>query len=243
MGIPEPTDDVARQRAQFRRAARMLRRMRRARDLPSTRCRWGCRPISKRAIAEGRDAGARRHGDLRSTQDDRTVSMNITFIGGGNMATALIGGLVSERRRRARIPRRRAAARAAGQAGRHAFRASASSAKRPRARSTAPTSSCSPSSRSRCARPRRRVAPYVGRRAGRDVDRGRRAPRRPLALARRLSAHRARDAQHAGADRRGHQRRVRAAGGRRARPQARAARARGGRRGRCGSSARTCSTR
>src|SRR5262249_58835710 len=42
----------------------------------------------------GRDHGAHRHRDLRRPQAGKGRGMKIAFIGGGNMATALAGGLI-----------------------------------------------------------------------------------------------------------------------------------------------------
>ncbi len=68
---------------------------------------------------------------------------------------------------------------------------------------------CSPSSRSRCARPRTRWRASPRRCRCRGHHRRRHPPRRPRALAGRGRAARARDAQYARADRRGHQRGLR----------------------------------
>ena len=80
-------------------------------------------------------------------------------------------------------------------------------------------------------------------RAGRDDDRRGHAHRRPVAVARRIPPHRPRDAQHAGARGRGHQRRVRRARGGRGRAASSPPGCSGRRDRCCGSSARTCSTR
>ena len=139
--------------------------------------------------------------------------MKIAFIGGGNMAAALIGGLIAKGYRRAPISRGRDRPRGARAPGR-ALSAVHVDDRAGRGRARLPTCWCSRSSRRTCARRARRCAARLQRTA-RDQHRRRHPPRRPLALARRPSHARARDAQHAGADRRRHRRPVRAAGGER----------------------------
>src|SRR5579875_1060238 len=62
----------------------------------STRSRWACPPISKRPCSKARRwyASAPRFSASALTPTDSSLTMKIAFIGGGNMAAALIGGLI-----------------------------------------------------------------------------------------------------------------------------------------------------
>jgi hypothetical protein len=48
------------------------------------------------ANRRGLDDGARRHCDLRRAAQGKGRCLNIAFVGGGNMANALIGGLLAK---------------------------------------------------------------------------------------------------------------------------------------------------
>ena len=168
--------------------------------------------------------------------------MNVTFVGGGNMATALIGGLVENGvdRREFRVvePVRaqqdKLAARFPGigifgepTAGAVEGADLVVVAVKPQQMRDAAEA----------------LARAHRRRGRRDDDRRRVRDRVPLAVAVRLFAHRARHAQYAGARRRGHHGRL--CGGRRSRPadaRSRAARSRPWARS-SGSRAKTCSMR
>src|SRR5690242_12088412 len=62
----------------------------------STRSRWACPPISKRPCSKAQrwSASAPRSSASALTPTDLSHTMKIAFIGGGNMAAALIGGLI-----------------------------------------------------------------------------------------------------------------------------------------------------
>ena len=119
MGIPAPTADAARRARAVPRAARLLRATAATRGLRSTRCPWECRPTSssRSRKAPPRCGWARRssaaHGDGDVTSDS-THERHIR-------RRRQHGHRADRRARRegadrARLPRRRAAARAAGQA-------------------------------------------------------------------------------------------------------------------------------
>ena len=125
MGIPAPTDDPATAARAVPRAARDASTRARRAGLPWTRCRWACPRTSKRRSRKASTRGAGGHGDFRreagerrvmARMPDAAIRTSVTFIGGGNMATALIGGLSRAGADAARLSRRRAARRAAGQA-------------------------------------------------------------------------------------------------------------------------------
>ncbi len=97
MSIPEPAETLDEQRAPHRQSARTLGAACARTGLNWTRCRWACRAISKRRCSKARQscASVRRSSAPATTltEPSRNI-MKIAFIGGGNMAAAIIGGLI-----------------------------------------------------------------------------------------------------------------------------------------------------
>ena len=155
MGIPEATGDVARLRGQFRQLKACYDACAAA-GLAVDTLSMGMSADLELAIAEGATEvriGTAIFGSARASREGDRCER--TFIGGGNMASAIIGGLDRARRRaprtsaswsRSPTQRERLAARFPG--------IGIARGSRARAPSPAPTSSCWRSSRSRCATPR-----------------------------------------------------------------------------------------
>ena len=125
------------------------------------------------------------------------------------MATALIGGMLARGRAPRRLPRRRAAAPSSASGSRRAFPASPCAPAATPRRSPAPTLVVLAVKPQQMRDAARALAPHLAAAAPPvvlSIAAGIRL-RRPRALARRRVAARPRDAQHAGADRQGHQRR------------------------------------
>ena len=96
MGIPAPTSDAGAARAQFRALRRCYEDCRDA-GLAVDTLSMGMSADLELAVAEGATEvriGTAIFGARRDVVT-RIHRMNLTFIGGGNMATALIGGLVA----------------------------------------------------------------------------------------------------------------------------------------------------
>ena len=198
---------VARQRRAISRAARAVRRLPRRRACASTRCRWGCRPISRPRSPRARRwcASAPRSSatECRRRSGGRG-SMNITIHRRrqhGARAHRRAGRARPRLGRRFRVVEIDAEARATVAA---RFRRRARSPRSSRPRSAAPTSSSSRSSRSRCAQPWPASWRHCSSaRSCLTIAAGIRLSDLSRWLLR-LSAPRARDAQYAGADRRRH---------------------------------------
>jgi len=92
MTVPEPTPDEALQRRRFAQLRELREPAEPATALRWIRSRWACRRTSKRRSPKARlwYGWVRRFLEKGKTES----VMKITFIGGGNMAEALIGGLL-----------------------------------------------------------------------------------------------------------------------------------------------------
>ena len=124
MGIPEPTPDDGVAPARSSACCASASTPAAPPALPSTRCRWGCRPISRTRSPRARRSCA---WAPRSSARATRVSpqrMTTTFIGGGNMATALIGGMLARGAAAARFPGGRAVRRRARHGSRRSLPAS-----------------------------------------------------------------------------------------------------------------------
>jgi hypothetical protein len=90
MAIPAPTPDPAAQRAAFRRVREAYEDLNARGHAPDT-CRWACRAIWRRPYWKARPSCVSALHFL-----ERGTSMHkVSFIGGGNMAAAIIGGLIA----------------------------------------------------------------------------------------------------------------------------------------------------
>jgi len=91
MAIPEPSDDPGEQRAPLAAMRRLFDELRSAGFADWDTLSMGMSADLEAAIEQGADDGARRHRAFRTEGKSR---MKIAFIGGGNMAAALIAGLL-----------------------------------------------------------------------------------------------------------------------------------------------------
>ena len=99
MCIPPPAADFELQRVPFRRLRELLAELNAARS-PARHAVDGHERRPRGRRGGRRHAGAGRHGDIRTTsglsparQEHQGMSQRILFVGGGNMATSLVGGL------------------------------------------------------------------------------------------------------------------------------------------------------
>ena len=97
MAIPEPTADKALQRARFRAVRELFDRLNSDGFALDT---LSMGMSARLGVRRGRrlHPGARGHRDLRGKNKNRKAcaAMKIAFLGGGNMADALIGGLLAK---------------------------------------------------------------------------------------------------------------------------------------------------
>ena len=203
MGMASPSGDEAKARAEFAVLRRELEAIRAA-GIPGDTLSMGMTHDFARGARRRRHHAAHRHGHLRRARgacverglrhSARAIGMKVTFLGGGNMGAAIIGGLVARGFPRGRHHRRSspAPARASRSRARFGVAVRGGPGRRPAAGRRRWSSR---SSRSRCgeavaaARAPAALHPRGHHRRG-HPHRG------PLALAGRARRDRARHAQH-----------------------------------------------
>ena len=97
MGMASPSGDEAKARAEFAVLRRTLEAIRAA-GLEGDTLSMGMTQDYRGRARRGRDDAAHRHGDLRGARaapGQEQGGMKVTFLGGGNMGAAIIGGLVA----------------------------------------------------------------------------------------------------------------------------------------------------